>query len=150
MPNIPPDHLARLLHQHGYRATPQRLAILNVLAQAQCHLAPGEIYQQVVTHISGIAEPTVYRALDALAQAGIILSAQLGSGKIAYELAEPHHHLLCTACQGSIQLPHDSLAPLYTSLEQQTGFLLNHNHLTLLGICPECQKFNSTLEQKPR
>ncbi|GAB4497298.1 MAG: transcriptional repressor [Anaerolineales bacterium] len=144
--SIPTDHLTHLLHQHGYRATPQRLAILTALAQAECHLTPGEIYQRTTTQLPGIAEPTIYRALEALAQAGIILSAPLSNGKIAYELAEPHHHLHCTACQHSLQLPHHAFAPLYQHLQQQTGFLLNYSHLTLLGICPECQQTHPKLE----
>lgn len=147
--SIATNQLTHLLHQHGYRATPQRLAILSALAQAECHLTPGEIYQRTAAQLPGITEPTIYRALEALAQAGVIFSAPLGNGKIAYELAEPHHHLHCTACQHNLELPHHTLAPLYQQLQQQTGFLINQSHLTFFGICPECQQTHPNLEVTP-
>ncbi len=80
------------LREQGYRLTPQRLAILDVLRNTHGHLNPTEIYQRVAQAIPGLTEATVYRTLNFLAEQGLVLVAHLGRGRLAYELTEHDHH----------------------------------------------------------
>ena len=135
------------IHQRGFRVTPQRLVILQILIDEGDHLSPIEIYQRAAQIMPGMTEATVYRTLNFLAKQGIIMSAHIGNGQLVYEISDhKHHHLICRSCHKTIDIDHEMLEDLYQKLENQTGFKLDIVHLTFFGLCPECQKkFNSTM-----
>jgi len=134
------NEFAPQLRARGFRATPQRMAILHVLRHAGGHLTPSQVYEQARAEMPGLTEPTIYRTLEFLAASGFVLAAHMGSGKMVYELAEAqHHHLICRSCGGSMQIAHTPLEILYRQLESSTGYKLDSSHVTLFGLCPQCQ-----------
>ena len=131
------------LRAHGFRMTPQRLAILHTLHHAGGHLSPTEVYQHASSDLPGLTEPTVYRTLEFLAENGLVRSAHTGGGHLVYEITKAdHHHLICRKCGGEVQIDHAPLEQLYSELEAQSGFRFIDSHITFLGLCPECQKNN--------
>ncbi len=129
------------LHAHGFRATQQRRAILEVLGGSTTHLTPVQIHQRARQQAPGLTQPTVYRTLRQLARGGMVWQLQLETGHLAYELAgSTHHHLVCASCGEATELPSASLEAIYAKLEAVSGFKLNHDHLTLTGICPKCNR----------
>jgi Fur family transcriptional regulator, ferric uptake regulator len=128
------------LRAHGYRLTPQRLAILQVIQESQGHLSASDIFERAGRKMPGLTEATIYRTLDFLVAQGLALIAHIGSGRIVYESAEnAHHHLICRKCGGSVAVPQSDLQPIYDRLESVTGFQLNVSHLTFFGLCPVCK-----------
>lgn len=133
-------YLTEQLHQHGFRMTPQRMAILHTLRHAGGHLSPTEVYERARRDQPGLTETTVYRTLEFLADKGFALAAHVGGGRLVYELTEhDHHHLICRACGHEVEVKHDVLVPLYEQLKSSTGYKLDSNHVTLFGLCPTCQ-----------
>jgi Fur family transcriptional regulator, ferric uptake regulator len=131
-----------LLQKQGLRTTPQRLAILCALAETGQHMTPLEVYQFVRRTIPGITEPTVYRALNFLANHGLLLAAHLGSGQQVYESADHnHHHLICRKCGRACEINHEIIKPVYDHLTLETGYQVDGMHITFFGLCPECLKF---------
>lgn len=127
------------LRSQGYRLTPQRLAILEVLRSANGHLTPSKIYQQVVSDLPGLTEATVYRTLNFLAEKGLVLVAHLGRGQLVYEIAEhDHHHLICKECGDMKEIDHLEIKTLYDQFLEDTGYQINTIHTTFFGLCPDC------------
>jgi Fe2+ or Zn2+ uptake regulation protein len=127
------------LREKGYRLTPQRLAILEVLRNADGHLTPAEIYQRVAQEIPGLTEATVYRTLNFLAEQGLVLVAHLGRGQLVYEFTEhDHHHLICRQCGSMQEIDHQDLEDLYDQFLDKTGYQINTIHATFFGFCPDC------------
>jgi Fe2+ or Zn2+ uptake regulation protein len=136
-------HLTRLRAQ-GFRLTPQRLAILEALQQAHCHLTPTDIYQKVSPDMPGLTEATVYRTLNFLAEQGLVLVAHLGHGQLVYEYADhDHHHLICRECGGMRDIDHKDLTALYNQFLKITGYQIDTVHATFFGLCPGCLEENS-------
>ena len=128
------------LRARGYRLTPQRLAILRILGQVGKHLTPQEVYRLAVLEVPGMTEATVYRTLSFLAEQGLALEAHVGNGQLVYETAvHAHHHLVCRICQATCVVEPTDLAGLFRQLEQKTGFQIDSMHVTLFGLCPDCQ-----------
>lgn len=128
-------------HQRGYRLTPQRLAILQILTDAGKHLSPSEIFTLAQERLPGLTEATVYRTLSFLSQQGFILPAHIGGGQLVYEIAgHDHHHLICRGCGCSQEIEHEMLETLYQQFQQTTGFQIDSIHVTFFGLCPTCQK----------
>ena len=128
------------LRSMGYRITPQRLAILNILESADRHLTPVQIYNRAQTTIPGLTETTVYRTLNFLTEHGLVLAAHIGGGQLVYEIGgHDHHHLICRACGITQSVDHEFLQELYDQFESRTGFLIDSIHTTFFGLCPGCQ-----------
>ena len=80
----------------GYKATPQRLAILGAIAAEQ-HQSMEEIRDRC----RGVGLVTVYRTLDLFTELGVVRRLDLGGGR-RYELAKNHHHHLIWVDCGSV------------------------------------------------
>jgi Fur family transcriptional regulator, peroxide stress response regulator len=61
-----------LLRKKGYRVTPQRIAVLEILGNSKGHRTAIEIYEQAVMVIPGISEATIYRTLEFFGKEGIV------------------------------------------------------------------------------
>lgn len=129
------------LRSLGFRLTPQRLAIFNIIQESGTHLSALEVYSRAQERIPAITEATVYRTLSFLAQYGIILAAHIGGGQLVYETAEhAHHHLICRKCGATREIEHQLLADLYQEFQNRTGFYIDGMHVTFFGLCPLCQE----------
>ncbi|MFU8773455.1 MAG: Fur family transcriptional regulator [Anaerolineales bacterium] len=132
------------LRDKGFRLTPQRLSILQILHASEDHLTPTEIYHQARKITPGMTEATVYRTLSFLSEQGLALEAHVGSGQLVYEIAErDHHHLICRKCGKSPEIEHAMLQALYQELQKKTGFLIDSTHMTFFGLCSKCQENNN-------
>lgn len=128
------------LRAQGYRMTPQRWLILDILRSAGGHLSPLEIYRRAEPVMPGLTEATVYRTLDFLTEHGLAHAAHIGSGQLVYEIAgHDHHHLICRSCGQAKEIDHDLLAALYQVFEERTGYQIDSVHTTFFGLCPSCQ-----------
>jgi Fur family ferric uptake transcriptional regulator len=128
------------LRASGFRLTPQRLAILQVIQESHGHLTASEVFERAGQKVPGLTEATIYRTLDFLVAHGLALIAHIGSGRIVYESAEhEHHHLICRKCGESVAVTQDDLQPVYDHLERITGFCLDASHVTFFGLCPVCK-----------
>ena len=133
---------AQCLRQKGYRLTPQRLAVLEVIQAGPGHMTVNEVLERLKAQYPTLTAPTVYRNLQWLAEVNLVAETDLGGGSRIYEyIAEKqHHHLVCSRCQRIIDLPDSFLNPLRDALTEQYGFLSCLEHVGLFGVCPECQK----------
>lgn len=135
------DTTAELLRRRGFRATPQRLAILRILTAAGCHLTPLEVFQRARQAVPGMTEATVYRTLTFLTEQGMLMAAHVGSGQLVYEITgNAHHHLICRLCGETHQIDHSLLEDLYNRFQEHTGYQIDSMHVTFFGLCPHCQK----------
>jgi Fur family transcriptional regulator, ferric uptake regulator len=134
------EEISARIRSRGFRLTPQRLTILQVLQHSGGHLTPTEVYENARQSMPGLTETTVYRTLEFLAENGFALAGHIGSGKMVYEVGgHDHHHVICQRCGGEVEISHAQLAELYGNIEQLTGFHLTTSHLTFFGLCPGCQ-----------
>jgi Fur family peroxide stress response transcriptional regulator len=130
------------LKARDYRITPQRIAILRVLASSRGHPNAEQIYAEVKKDFPTTSLATVYKTIALLKELGEILElgfADVGSrydGKKPY----PHPHLICTICKKIIDPDLESLEDMTRELTSNTGFKIVTHRLDFFGICPDCQK----------
>lgn len=134
--------VARQLQDQGYRLTPQRLAILEVIKGAGCHMTIQEILDSLVSAYPTLSVPTVYRNLQWLKAAGLVAETDLGGDCHEYEYIgdRPHHHLVCLECGERLTLPDALLDPVREYLREMHGYVPRAEHFAFFGICPACQE----------
>ncbi|MEI7845223.1 MAG: Fur family transcriptional regulator [Chloroflexota bacterium] len=134
------EQISNQIRSRGFRLTPQRLTILQVLQHSGEHMTPGEVYEIARQSMPGLTETTVYRTLEFLSENGFAMAAHIGSGKLVYQVGgHDHHHVICQKCGNQTEVGHTQLDGLYITIEQLTGFRLTTSHLTFFGLCPHCQ-----------
>ena len=134
------EHISTQIRSRGFRLTPQRLTILQVLQHSGKHLTPAEVYEIARQSMPGLTETTVYRTLEFLSENGFALAAHLGSGRLVYQVGgNDHHHVICQKCGSETEVSHAQLADLYGAIEQSTGYHLTTSHLIFFGLCPDCR-----------
>lgn len=133
----PVERLRRL----GIRVTPQRLLVLEALAQGG-HQTADAVQQWVALRYSGMNLATVYRTLDILTEAGLVAQTDLGGGAAAFELVgdSPHHHLICAHCGHMAEIGDEAIADLRARLLASNGFQMRSRHLAIFGLCQACRE----------
>jgi Fe2+ or Zn2+ uptake regulation protein len=136
-----PSEYAPELRSRGFRVTSQRLAILQVLHDSAGHLPPTAVYALARRLAPGITATTVYRNLQVLKNTGLVWETSRPGGHLAYELAAAeHHHLVCRRCGAQVTFRQSTMAGIYRKLERASGYAIDHDHVSLSGLCPECRK----------
>lgn len=142
---------ASLIRKQGFRLTPQRHVILDAICELGGHVTPEAIYDQVQNRLPGVNRATVYRNLDFLCEMRLVVAAHIGRSMV-YEIAstEPHHHLICQQCNAVLPLSDEPVRGFFGQVRKAHDFAVDMNHLTLFGLCADCQpKLNRALNGKP-
>src|SRR5216117_1803884 len=93
------EQAAAALRGAGYRVTPQRLVIQRTLAELGRHVSAEELLEAVGERLPNVSLPTVYSALEALGEAGLVRRVAAGRGRALYDSRPAdHHHLVCRRC----------------------------------------------------
>ncbi|HQE92952.1 MAG TPA: Fur family transcriptional regulator [Anaerolineae bacterium] len=139
MPSL--DILLELFRQSGRKITPQRRAILELLARNDAHPTAEEIYQQVAATMPDVSCATVYNTLRELVALGALTTVpDLSGGRLRYDTqTNLHHHLFCMRCHALADVRRD-FDPLYLTPAETAGYQIIGQQVTFYGLCPECQK----------
>lgn len=129
-----------MLRKRGYRLTPQRYMILNVIQEADEHLSIDQILERVQQHNPQVSLSTIYRTLELLRELGLVRENRLPGEQPHYEVADgqAHHHLVCRRCRAIIHLDETLLGNLPAQLAEQQRFHDITLDLVATGYCDTC------------
>jgi Fur family transcriptional regulator, ferric uptake regulator len=142
------NELKEKLKNSGYKLTPQRKAILDVILDNKGkHLSVEEIYDIVKVSHSEIGLATVYRTVTLFCELSLLSKLNLEDNCIRYELYindedHHHHHLICNACGIVIEVSDDSLDELEKRIEDEFDFSIDDHTLKFYGLCSNCKNKN--------
>jgi Fur family transcriptional regulator, ferric uptake regulator len=132
-------HATRTLQELGYRLTPQRTLVWDVLREHGSHMSAEDVCGKVQEQFPHINISTVYRTLELLVELDLVRETHLGPTRRFFEVEEeiPHHHLVCEKC-GQVTHVHDEdLGDLGPLLQQEQGFAVRE--VTVFGLCEACR-----------
>jgi len=136
------NKIAGILREHGYKLTPQRHAVLKVIAASHDHLTPGAIYERARLGNLDIGRVTVYRTLDLLNELKLVCRVHAGGGCRSYMMRRPtehHHHLICSGCGRVVDFVDCGLADLEKRLSEEARFDIKGHLLEFYGLCYDCR-----------
>ena len=130
------------LKDQGCRLTPQRLAVLKILAASEEHLSAEKIYERVEPDFPSTSLATIYKTVTLLKKVGEVMELGFVDESNRYDGTRPypHPHLICMKCKKIIDPDSPALNQLSRELSQKTGYQIVNHRLDFFGICPQCQK----------
>ena len=134
------EQLQGALRHAGYRLTPQRMAICEVLAESDDHPTPYVVYEHVRARFPTVSRATVYNTLNALRDLGEIVEIGLGRSESHYEPnLRPHANLICLHCGRIVDYEDLPMAELSSHIADGSGFAVKNTRIDVYGICRQCQ-----------
>ncbi len=139
------EELRDALRSKGYKLTPQRRSVLNIMIQHLGeHLTAEEIYDEVRVECPDIGLATVYRTLQLLSDMKILMKLNLDDGITRYEMNlddkhHHHHHLICENCGKILEVKYDLLDSVEKKIEKEYQFSIHNHKLKFYGLCKNCQ-----------
>jgi len=129
------------LKEKGCRMTPQRLAVVKVLANSEEHLSAEKIYERVKVDFPFTSLATIYKTVTLLKKIGEVMELGFVDDSNRFDGIRPfpHPHLICLKCKRIIDPDIPVLSELSNELAQKTGYHIINHRLDFFGICPSCQ-----------
>ncbi len=129
------------LKEHDFRLTPQRLAVLKVLAVSEGHPTVERIYETVRAEFPTTSIATIYKTVNLLKQLNEVIELGFPDGSNRYDGNKPypHPHVICTQCNKIIDPNLGSLKDLTKEVIKETGFQILNHRVDFFGTCRDCQ-----------
>ena len=129
------------LKEKGFKLTPQRKLIMDIIHDTEVHLTTEKIITYVQERMPGVHKSTIYRTLELLEETGCVYKSELGNQSIYHHAEEGHHHhLVCTKCGKFVDCEEDLFAPVEKSIGEEYGFRVDFRHVVMSGLCEECRR----------
>lgn len=134
------------LSHAGYRLTRARRAVVEVLTAKAVHLSADELLAELWQAGQRVSRASVYRALVALEQAGLVERVAVPRGPARFELIEPGGdgnrqscHFICGCCGRVIDLASCRVKAVQQAAKGQTDLPVETCQVRLIGLCDQCR-----------
>ncbi len=136
------DALVQGLKQARLKLTPQRMAILDLLAGNRTHPTAAAIYRQLQPQFPTMSQTTVYNTLQTLVGLGLIHElGQAGDDAAHYDPdTAPHLNVICQMCGKIVDFNETGVVPSLNAVAAQSGFDIQGARIVYYGLCPTCRR----------
>ncbi|HEY1663442.1 MAG TPA: transcriptional repressor [Verrucomicrobiae bacterium] len=133
------NNVSERLNTLGFRFTPQRQRVYDVLLQKRDHPTADEVFVRAKKQMPEISHATVYNCLDALVECGLVRQVQLDRGATRFcPNMHEHCHFYCDECNSvfDVNLPEKAQA----GVALPKGFRADRFEIAIHGVCAGCAK----------
>ena len=134
------ETIIQKLRDNGHKITPQRLAIISILAKSEGHPSVEIIHDQVRKDFPTMSLATVYRNILLIKSLGEVLELGFPDGSNRYDgnRPYPHPHVICVVCKKIVDPDLESLDEMKKEVALETDFKILNHRLDFFGICSNC------------
>lgn len=134
------ETIIQKLRDSGHKITPQRMAIVKILAGSMEHPSVEDIYEEIKTDFPTMSLATVYRNIVLIKSLGEVLEIGFPDGSNRYDGNDPtpHPHVICIKCKKIVDPDLDSLDEMKKEVASETDFKILNHRLDFFGICSDC------------
>ena len=135
------DELINRLRERQCRLTPQRVALLRLLASSEGHPSAAHLYDQLRAQFPTTSLATVYKTLSLLDDMGEVLELGFSHDVVRYDANKPypHPHLICLRCRKIVDWELNRAPTLAHEVAGRSGFRVVGHRVDSYGLCPDCQ-----------
>jgi Fe2+ or Zn2+ uptake regulation protein len=132
-------NLAEQLKKAGYKLTPARRAVIEVLETEAEHPSHQQILEEGQKIYPKLSRATVYRTMELLVELRLVRPLYLNDPTQRFVSATGgHHHLVCSDCGLIFEFDHCPVDKLATELSEEYNFQISGHLLEFYGLCRSC------------
>lgn len=129
-----------LLREKGFKVTPQRLAIYNVLSNTTEHPSAEMIFSKLQEFYPTMSLATVYKTIEILKEIGLVQILNVGEESFRYDAnTDTHPHVRCLVCNRVDDIYGVDESAYVNQISEKTAYRLSGQQFYFYGVCPECQ-----------
>lgn len=130
------------------RPTRQQQAVADLLAQTEDFASAQEVHARLRDAGEPVGLATVYRTLQALAEAGELDVLRTDDGEAVYRACEPghHHHLVCRRCGRAVEVEGPAVEAWARRVAGEHGYSDITHTLEIFGTCSRCAAAQEPVE----
>ncbi len=133
--------LVKILRKNGYKATPQRLAIFELILSSKEHPTAEEIHNEVSKKFPSMSLSTVYQVLHLLQDLGQIMELKFRGQSSRFETnTTPHLNLICPGCGKIEDYNSNTIVKFWSKLENEFDFEALSQRIDGYRYCDVCKK----------
>lgn len=127
---------------HVVRTTRQRRAVSAILDELDAFSSAQEIHDILKQRGESVGLSTVYRNLQALAEAGEVDALRNDEGEVLYRQCSSghHHHLVCRSCGRTVEVEGPTVEKWADRTAAAHGFVAVSHTLEIFGTCEQCAR----------
>ena len=130
--------IVKTLKAKKLRVTPQRFAVYANLLERTDHPTAEQILSDLNQNAPTSSQATVYSALQALRQVGLVREVLLEEGISRYDAnVAPHHHFRCRCCGVIEDIPWETFKSVNLK-GLRSGLKAERYEVIVEGICDRC------------
>jgi Fur family transcriptional regulator, ferric uptake regulator len=124
------------------RNTRQRVAVVSVLTEVDEFRSAQELHDLLRHQGESVGLTTVYRTLQALAEADEVDSLRREDGETVYRRCSQghHHHLVCRSCGHTVEVAGPAVERWADRVAQEHGFTEVDHTVEIFGYCSGCAR----------
>jgi Fur family peroxide stress response transcriptional regulator len=136
------DELLAKFRARAYRLTPQRVALLRLIAASEGHPSASHLYGEIKEQFPTTSPATVYKTLAILKEMGEVLELGFSDDDNRYDGNKPypHPHLVCVHCRRIVDPEVSLVRNLAREVAQLSGYEIVSYRLDFYGVCPDCRR----------
>jgi len=132
--------LTTKLRSNGYKVTPQRLEICELILSSKEHPTADQIYQKVKEKFPTISSATVYQTLHLLRGLGLLQELGLYGMSTRYDPnISPHINVICPKCGKIFDYETEDIKKLWNQIVSNIGFNPIGQRLDIYAYCERCK-----------
>jgi len=134
--------IIKKLRDSGHRITPQRMAIVKIVATSEDHPSVENIYDRIKKDYPTVSLATVYKNILLLKSIGEVAELTFPDGSNRYDgrKTTPHLHVICVRCKKIVDADMDNLDEIAKKIEVDTDYKIIDQRFEFFGICRNCMK----------
>lgn len=122
------------------RNTWQRAAVRDFLVANEDFKTAQEVHAELRNVGDKVGLATVYRALQAMVEAGELDMVRTPDGEAAYRACTPghHHHVVCRNCAYTVEIEAEAVEQWANTVATKYGFTDAGHEIEIFGLCAAC------------
>ena len=124
------------------RPTRQRNAVAAALAATEGFSSAQALHEVLRSRGESVGLTTVYRHLQALADAGEVDALRTDDGETVYRQCrqeDHHHHLVCRSCGATVEVSGPAVEAWADAVAAEHGYRDVSHTLEVFGTCAACR-----------
>lgn len=127
------------------RPTRQQAAVADLLSRSDDFLSAQAVHARLRDTGEPVGLATVYRTLQAMAEAGAVDVLRTDDGEAVYRRCSTHHHhhLVCRTCGRTVEVEGPAVEQWTDRVAHEHGFSDVTHSLEIYGTCADCATTNA-------
>ncbi len=123
--------------------TRQRVAVEALLEEVEEFRSAQDLHSLLRGRGEQVGLTTVYRTLQALADAGAVDVLRPDGGEVVYRRCatiDHHHHLVCRKCGRTVEVEGPAVERWAEQVARRHDFTAVSHTIEVFGLCPDCAR----------